>query len=250
MDNYYLYKHTNKLNHKVYIGITNNPKRRWANYGAEYKPEKGRCSRFWNAIQKYGWESFTHEIIKSNLSFEEACKLEINTIKKYDSTCDEKGYNISNGGNGGRIYDEHPRGMLGHHQSNYEIEENRKLLSNPQTNPMKNGQVIWGITNPHPKGMLGHHQSKKHKEAMKKFRGGNHPNSKSLTIFKPDGSLEHFSNASACYKKYKFYKMWELLKTGKAYKLPSHNMPNRKKCEKFDGWLFRYDNPEDTEVTH
>lgn len=248
--NYVLYKHTNKINGKVYIGITNSIKRRWRKEGIEYKPEAGRQSRFWGAIQKYGWNNFKHEIVLDNLSFEQACRLEKEYISKYNSTERNTGYNIAKGGNGGRVYEKHPRGMLGKHQTEKEIISHRRLLSNPKTNPMKNGQVVWGVTNPHPRGMKGHHQSQKHKEAMKKLRGGNHPNANPVTVYKPDGSIERFESASQCYKKYNFYKMWELLKSGRPYRLPDNNIPNRKKCAKFDGWFFRYDLTEDTEVTH
>jgi len=54
MNNYTIYIHKNKINGKVYIGQTGqDPKKRWDN-GNGYKT----CSRFWNAIQKYGWDNF------------------------------------------------------------------------------------------------------------------------------------------------------------------------------------------------
>ena len=52
-----VYKHTNKENGKVYIGITSQePKRRWQN-GAGYYG-----TYFYYAIQKYGWDGFEHDI--------------------------------------------------------------------------------------------------------------------------------------------------------------------------------------------
>lgn len=86
MNSYFLYKHTNQINGKVYIGITNDISRRWRNQGIEYKPHSSNTSRFWNAIQKYGWNNFKHEILISNLTAQEACKKEIEYIAKYDST--------------------------------------------------------------------------------------------------------------------------------------------------------------------
>ena len=90
-----VYKHTNKTNGKVYIGITcKKPERRWAN-GAGYKPNQ----HFWNAIQKYGWDGFSHEILLHGLSREEACAKEIEFISLYGS-CGLNGYNLTAGGDG------------------------------------------------------------------------------------------------------------------------------------------------------
>lgn len=84
-----VYKHTNLLNGKVYIGITKcSPNRRWCN-GSGYK----RNAHFWSAIQKTGWDNFSHEILAEGLSEEEALSMEESLIKKYNSTNREKGYN-------------------------------------------------------------------------------------------------------------------------------------------------------------
>ena len=95
---YCVYKHTNLINKKVYIGITSdNPNNRWKN-------GKGYINQpyFWNAIQKYGWDNFKHEILFDNLSKEDACQKEIELISFYNSIYKEFGYNISTGGFNGQ----------------------------------------------------------------------------------------------------------------------------------------------------
>ncbi|HFM5558661.1 TPA: GIY-YIG nuclease family protein, partial [Enterococcus faecium] len=37
---YIIYKHLNKINGKIYIGVTNDIGRRWRSGGIEYKPPK------------------------------------------------------------------------------------------------------------------------------------------------------------------------------------------------------------------
>lgn len=93
---YYVYMHKNKLNNKVYIGITSQkPNQRWRN-GTNYYGNK----HFNRAIHKYGWiEGFEHIILYENITKEEAENKEIELIKYYDSTNQNKGYNIEHGGN-------------------------------------------------------------------------------------------------------------------------------------------------------
>lgn len=90
---YCVYKHT-APNGKVYIGITSqNPLYRW-NRGKGYKKQE----YFYRAIQKYGWDSFKHEILFDGLTKEAACKKEIELISKYKSNKNAFGYNGSIGG--------------------------------------------------------------------------------------------------------------------------------------------------------
>ena len=93
---YCVYVHTNKVNGKKYVGITKQkPVTRWAN-GKGYKENL----HFTFAIQKYGWDNFKHEIIKSQLTKEEACKQEFELIKILNTQNPSFGYNVANGGTG------------------------------------------------------------------------------------------------------------------------------------------------------
>lgn len=101
-DKYSVYKHT-APNGKVYIGITCIDTRvRWNN-GNGYRQNP----YFWNAIKKYGWDNFSHEILFTGLSKEKACIKEIELIASYKSNQFKFGYNRDNGGvAAGRFTDE------------------------------------------------------------------------------------------------------------------------------------------------
>ena len=124
--------------------MTKDPKCRWRSDGYEYR----RCTHFWSAIQKYGWDNFEHTIIRKELTHMEACELEIKLIAEQETI--EKGYNLASGGNGGRVYQEHPRGMLGKPQTEHQKQVLKEYMSNPETNPMMNGTTVFGKTLPHP----------------------------------------------------------------------------------------------------
>lgn len=98
--NYCVYCHTNKINGKKYIGITcQKPINRWRNRNG-YNPYGKRKSKFYNAIQKYGWNNFEHEIIASNLTREEANNFERILITTLKTNSSDYGYNITDGGDG------------------------------------------------------------------------------------------------------------------------------------------------------
>ena len=94
---YFLYMHINKINNKKYIGITHqkSPELRWGINGRNYSSSP----YFYQAILKYGWNNFEHVIIEEGLSKEQACQLEIDLIKKYNTQNKLFGYNILKGGN-------------------------------------------------------------------------------------------------------------------------------------------------------
>ena len=78
---YTVYQHKNKINGKVYIGITSQkPEQRWRN-GEGYKSSP----HFYSAIQKYGWDNFEHNILFVELTKEQACLKEQELIKEFNS---------------------------------------------------------------------------------------------------------------------------------------------------------------------
>ena len=92
---YIVYQHKNKINEKVYIGITSQkPEQRWGSQGCNYKSSP----HFYSAIQKYGWDNFEHNILFTELTKEQACLKEQELIKEYNSMNREFGYNSTSGG--------------------------------------------------------------------------------------------------------------------------------------------------------
>ena len=96
MENYTVYMHVTP-NNKKYIGITcKSPAHRLAN-GNGYK----KNTLFYRAITKYGWDNIQHIIVANGISKENACSMEIELIKKYNTTDPTYGYNVSTGGESG-----------------------------------------------------------------------------------------------------------------------------------------------------
>lgn len=91
----YIYKRTNLINGKVYIGQTiQEPKKRW-NVEDQSNQEIGK------AVRKYGKENFKNEIIDIAKDRNELNQKERYWIKYYDSNNSDKGYNKTQGGSGG-----------------------------------------------------------------------------------------------------------------------------------------------------
>ena len=79
---------------KSYIGQTcRKPENRW-NHGKNYS----HCKHFYAAIQKYGWDSFLHEVIIDGVSRESADEWERALIEFYQTTNPNHGFNLTAGG--------------------------------------------------------------------------------------------------------------------------------------------------------
>lgn len=108
--NYCVYVHISPSG-KKYVGQTRTkPERRWGKNGSYYlhKKKNGEYAQpaFANAILKYGWENFDHEIIASNLTKEEANNFEKLLIEKLNTMNPKCGYNLREGGHNSHISEE------------------------------------------------------------------------------------------------------------------------------------------------
>lgn len=102
----YIYKILNKINNKIYIGLTKskNPQTRWLKHTHDYKYAKTYSKRpLYEAMNKYGIENFYFEIIEE-IDNSYLSEREIYWIKFYNSYIGFKnsyGYNATLGGDGG-----------------------------------------------------------------------------------------------------------------------------------------------------
>lgn len=99
-----IYKITNKINNKIYIGeTTRNLNVRWNEHKHEALSNgHGYNYHIHNAMRKYGIDNFNIEII-DNCPDEERFKLETKYIKEYNSTNPDIGYNTVVEGEGSTL---------------------------------------------------------------------------------------------------------------------------------------------------
>lgn len=147
-----VYIHRLKTDGRVYVGQTNSSiKERAGSDGHRYK----NCTKFWNAIQFYGWDAFDHIVVKDNLTLEEANVLEDELILQYNSI--ENGFNINRGG-----------------RNHIWTEEQRKIMSerntgekNPNWGKPRSEETKRKIGAANAISQLGHHHTEETKAKMR-----------------------------------------------------------------------------------
>lgn len=104
-----VYKCTNIINNKIYIGCTTRTlSRRFNEHVKESENNNSRYRRryFYNAIRKYGRENFKIELLEELSSFDEMLIAEAKWITYYNSINGNVGYNSTTGGKQARMTDE------------------------------------------------------------------------------------------------------------------------------------------------
>lgn len=99
----FIYKITNTVNNKCYIGetIKSDPNIRWKSHKSNIKNKKG-CPLLMKAFEKYGENAFKFEVLIICFD-EDVFKFEKEYIKKYNSLS-PNGYNVAEGGKSGRNF--------------------------------------------------------------------------------------------------------------------------------------------------
>ena len=127
----YVYKITNTVNNKSYIGIS------------IHEPEKrrirdhlsGRGNRvIANAVKKYGLDAFTYEVLEANVFDEFLPDLEVAYIANYNTVA-PNGYNLDAGGSHKTFSEETRRKMSEAHKGKKPSPETRRKMSEAHKNP-------------------------------------------------------------------------------------------------------------------
>lgn len=96
-----VYKITNRVNGKAYVGLTTKTlKQRWQKHGD--RTVEGLHTPFYNALRKYGFENFKREILYETSSVEELRVCERALIASHGTLILE-GYNVDIGGELGYV---------------------------------------------------------------------------------------------------------------------------------------------------
>ena len=127
-----IYRATNKVNGKVYIGQTTKSLELrviWHNKTGHY---------FHNAIKKYRIENFTWEIIEHCDSREELNEMEFHYIKQYNSF-GKNGYNLTYGGDGcvGHRFSEKEKKSISESLKKYYSKNNNPFLGKKHSDKTK-----------------------------------------------------------------------------------------------------------------
>jgi len=138
---HYLYKITNILNGKIYIGQTIEINRRWQAHKSYAKNPEKTGQYVHRAMGKHGINNFSFEVIATCCSVEDANEIETLLIQQYDSRNPQKGYNIKSGG---QTWDDemrqHMSEKIKQHYQNHP--EDRERVSNQAKMLWKNPEHI------------------------------------------------------------------------------------------------------------
>jgi group I intron endonuclease len=101
---YFLYKITNRINGKMYIGKTANLDRRWREH--QKAADSGKQHPLYDSIRKHGMERFVFEVIQETTE-DKVDQLEKKLIE--ESSIYPLGYNLAKGGTGGDTFTNLPK---------------------------------------------------------------------------------------------------------------------------------------------
>jgi group I intron endonuclease len=118
----FIYKTTNMINGRSYIGMCSSPKR--------FNTYLGSGTVLKQAIEKYGHENFKREILEECDTEEQLRVSEAKWIEHYDAVNSDEFYNLSEGGRGGKTANYRKMGSIVKKTWNsYTPEEKKARLS-------------------------------------------------------------------------------------------------------------------------
>jgi len=171
-DIYKVYKITNSVNEKVYIGITNDIHARW------HRHKKNAINKvnkpLYDSINKYGIDQFTITPICSTFTREDLGKLEQQFIKE-QNTIWPNVYNLTSGGEKSWTVSEETRQRLSDiHKGKTLSKEHRQNISNSN----KGRKFLKETRQKISEALKGKAKSKEHRQKISELKKGTIPGNK------------------------------------------------------------------------
>lgn len=218
-----IYKATNKINGKYYIGKTIQTLEQRKNKHKS-KAKNDLNIYFYNAINKYGFDNFDWEVIDTALTLEELSNKEIYHIERTSAfICDDLGYNMTSGGDGvGYSLIGHPREK----EIRKKMSENNSGLNNPMWGKTHTSEELRKMSDSHKgnknpnwgnigklSATFGRKHTPKEHEKMNKYvyiiiNKENIYVTNNLKIFSVDNNLNHNSLKNIITNNKKYKKNW------------------------------------------
>ena len=206
-----IYKIINIINGNFYIGYTKQPLQTRLNQHCKSKMVISR------AIQKYGINNFTIELIEQFDTKFEATQKEIELIEQLKPV-----YNVHQGGTGGAMYG-HLNGMTGkEHTDQWKL--NKSLQMTGENNPMfgrshsnETKQKISESKTGLVSSLKGSKLSESHKDKMRKPKSEDHKQKLRFTYF-VDGVIVDNAKQYCIEHGYNYIRFTQAAKNGKPYK--------------------------------
>lgn len=187
---HYLYRITNKINGKIYIGQTVEPTKRWYQHRRDAAHP---TMAIHYAINKYGAHNFEFEVIASCKTWDNVNELETLLVAQYDClTINGKGYNIALGGMNAPKSDAWKQAMRDHWTNDLREEKSqfmREFIANKSPEEKEKianllSKILKGRhLSPNSEFKLNHTVSEDTKNKISKANSGKHNSPK--TEFKP-----------------------------------------------------------------
>lgn len=123
----YVYCITCLVNGKRYVGKANDPEKRWHDHQTDADDGSNQML-IHRAIRKHGPENFRFEVVAECASEDEAFEAEHRLIVEWKTTDLTKGYNLNEGGRGGRNPSELVRQKIGEKHRGKKISDTQKAM--------------------------------------------------------------------------------------------------------------------------
>lgn len=166
-----IYKVTNKINGKIYIGKTiHTMKARRDSHIS--KSFSSKCSKiyFHRAIRKYGVNNFVWKVLETGINNEKILdKKECYYIQLLKANKREYGYNLTSGGDGISGWHHYPetlKKISAFHKGKIVSKETREKIKNSKKNISKETRKIMSVSHKGNKNHKGHFHSKKTKQKI------------------------------------------------------------------------------------